>query len=173
MTCYALPYHARLASRCTTSPGGVPALKEVQFSITHMPRLLRRVQFLRADASTRGASITARSHESVMRRGEEARRSCPDFKGYIHDVGGPTANFRRPACDKQLKRGACKNRQCLFPTPCRNLDGRSSATICDSCASCARMPGVKKVFIRSGIRFDYLLADKRRAFLNELVRHHV
>lgn len=97
---------------------------------------------------------------------------APDFKGYIHDVGGPTANFRRPACDKQLKAGACPDRQCLFPTPCKNLVAEHTDYVA-LLRKLRALPGVRKVFIRSGIRFDYLLADPDPTFLKELVEHHV
>ena len=96
----------------------------------------------------------------------------PDFKGYIHDVGGPTANFRQPACEKQLTHGACQNRQCLFPTPCRNLRADHTDYV-NLLRELRAIPGVKKVFIRSGIRFDYLLADEDPTFLRELVEYHV
>ena len=96
----------------------------------------------------------------------------PDFKGYIHDVGGPTANFRHPACKKQLKLGACQHRQCLYPTPCPNLDADHSDYI-ELLRKLRQLPGVKKVFVRSGIRFDYLLAEKNDRFLEELCRYHI
>lgn len=96
----------------------------------------------------------------------------PDFKGYIHDVGGPTANFRFPACEKQLTKGACPNRQCLFPEPCKNIRADHSDYI-SLLRKLRAIPKVKKVFIRSGIRFDYVLADKNRAFLRELCEYHV
>ena len=95
-----------------------------------------------------------------------------DFKGYIHDVGGPTANFRHPACQKQLTKGACQNRQCLFPTPCKNMDADHSDYLA-LLRKLRKLPNVKKVFIRSGIRFDYLLADRSDAFFKELVRYHI
>ncbi|MBQ5870159.1 MAG: DUF3362 domain-containing protein, partial [Lachnospiraceae bacterium] len=118
-----------------------------------------------------GRIIQVRSHESII---EEARMLTeePDFKGYIHDVGGPTANFRFPACNKQLDKGACPNKQCLFPQPCKNMiaDHRDYIKLL---RKLREIPKVKKVFVRSGIRFDYLLADKSREFLRELCEHHV
>ena len=118
-----------------------------------------------------GRIVTSRSRESILAEGRLLTQQ-PDFKGYIHDVGGPTANFRRPACDKQLKCGACRDRQCLFPKPCPNMKADHREYI-DILRALRELPGVKKVFIRSGIRFDYLLADKKNDFLTELVRHHV
>ena len=166
---YALPY-VRAWHPMYGSLGGIPALKEVEFSIAHVRGCYGACSFC-ALTFHQGRIVTARSHESVIAEAKKLTK-LPDFKGYIHDVGGPTANFRRPACDGQLKRGACKNRQCLFPTPCRNLVADHSDYI-SLLRELRALPGVKKVFIRSGIRFDYLLADKSPAFLNELVRHHV
>ena len=166
---YALPY-VRAWHPMYDSLGGIPALKEVEFSIAHVRGCYGACSFC-ALTFHQGRIVTARSHESVIAEAKKLTK-LPDFKGYIHDVGGPTANFRRPACDGQLKRGACKNRQCLFPTPCRNLVADHSDYI-SILRELRALPGVKKVFIRSGIRFDYLLADKSPAFLNELVRHHV
>ena len=118
-----------------------------------------------------GRIIQTRSHESII---EEAKQVIeePDFKGYIHDVGGPTANFRAPACKKQLTRGACPTRQCLFPTPCKNLEVDHSDYL-KLLRELRALPKVKKVFIRSGIRFDYLMYDKDRTFLRELCEYHV
>ena len=166
---YALPY-VRAWHPMYDSLGGIPALKEVEFSIAHVRGCYGACSFC-ALTFHQGRIVTARSHESVIAEAKKLTK-LPDFKGYIHDVGGPTANFRRPACDGQLKRGACRNRQCLFPTPCRNLVADHSDYI-SLLRELRALPGVKKVFIRSGIRFDYLLADKSPAFLNELVRHHV
>ena len=166
---YALPY-VRAWHPMYDSLGGIPALKEVEFSIAHVRGCYGACSFC-ALTFHQGRIVTARSHESVIAEAKKLTK-LPDFKGYIHDVGGPTANFRRPACDGQLKRGACKNRQCLFPTPCRNLVADHSDYI-SLLRELRALPGVKKVFIRSGIRFDYLLTDKSPAFLNELVRHHV
>jgi uncharacterized radical SAM protein YgiQ len=118
-----------------------------------------------------GRTIQVRSHESIL---EEAKLLTqePDFKGYIHDVGGPTANFRHPSCEKQLKVGVCKHRQCLFPKPCPNMKADHSDYL-KLLRKLRQVPKVKKVFIRSGIRFDYLLADKDDSFFYELVEHHV
>ena len=118
-----------------------------------------------------GRIVTSRSKASIVEEGRLLTRQ-PGFKGYIHDVGGPTANFRKPACDKQLKSGACVHRQCLFPKPCPNMKADHREYI-DILRALRALPGVKKVFIRSGIRIDYVLADKKSGFLNELVQHHV
>ncbi len=150
--------------------GGVPALSEVEFSIAHVRGCYGSCAFC-ALTFHQGRIVTARSHDSVIAEAKKLTR-LPGFKGYIHDVGGPTANFRRPACEGQLKRGACRDRQCLFPTPCKNLDADHSGYIA-LLRKLRALPGIKKVFVRSGIRFDYVLADKSNAFLNELVRHHV
>ena len=115
--------------------------------------------------------VTSRSHESVLREVEGFTRD-PKFKGYVHDVGGPTANFRHPSCEQQLKNGMCKNRSCLAPTPCRNLDP-SHADYLALLRKVRAVPGVKKVFIRSGIRFDYMLCEKNSEFFSDLVRYHV
>ena len=118
-----------------------------------------------------GRIIQTRSHQSLL---DEARQITKekDFKGYIHDVGGPTANFRHPSCKKQLKYGVCKNRQCLFPAPCKNLNADHSDYV-RLLKELRAIPKVKKVFIRSGIRFDYLLKEEDRTFLRELCEYHV
>ena len=118
-----------------------------------------------------GRIIQARSHDSILKEAVEMTKD-PQFKGYIHDVGGPTANFRAPSCKKQLTKGVCTNRQCLFPTPCPNMtaDHKDYVSLLRKLRS---IPGVKKVFIRSGIRFDYLLCDKDDTFFQELLKHHV
>ncbi len=115
--------------------------------------------------------MQTRSHESILTEAEKLVWE-PDFKGYIHDVGGPTANFRAPACQKQMKTGACPDRQCLFPKPCKNLNADHSDYLA-LLRKLRAIPGVKKVFIRSGIRFDYLMYDEDRTFLRELCEHHV
>ena len=166
---YALPY-TRRAHPMYDALGGIPALKEVEFSIAHVRGCYGSCAFC-ALTFHQGRIVTPRSHDPVVSEAEKLTR-LPGFKGYIHDVGGPTANFRAPACEGQLKRGACKNRQCLFPTPCKNLRVDHSDYIA-LLRKLRALPGVRKVFVRSGIRFDYLLADKSDAFLNELVRHHV
>ena len=166
---YELPFQRRWHPMYDEA-GGVPALQEVQFSLTSQRGCFGHCHFC-AITSHQGRIIQHRSHESLLR---EAKRmtELPDFKGYIHDVGGPTANFRQPACEKQLTHGACQNRQCLFPTPCRNLRADHTDYV-NLLHELRAIPGVKKVFIRSGIRFDYLLADEDPTFLRELVEYHV
>ena len=150
--------------------GGVPALEEVRFSLVSCRGCFGGCSFC-ALTFHQGRIIQSRSHESLLEEAKLLIRD-PQFKGYIHDVGGPTANFRFPACEKQLKRGACTNRQCLFPKPCPNLRADHNDYIA-LLRKLRSLPGVKKVFIRSGIRFDYLLADPSDAFLRELVQYHV
>ncbi len=118
-----------------------------------------------------GRIIQSRSHESLLKEAEKMTAQ-PDFKGYIHDVGGPTANFRQPACKKQTERGACVDRQCLFPKPCPNLNADHSDYV-SLLRKLRKLPKVKKVFVRSGIRFDYALADKKDIFIKELCEHHI
>ena len=166
---YALPYR-RTWHPMYDRDGGVPAIEEVRFSIASVRGCFGACNFC-ALTFHQGRIVTARSRESIVEEGKLLTRQ-PGFKGYIHDVGGPTANFRRPACDRQLKSGACVNRQCLFPRPCPNLKADHREYI-DILRELRGLPGVKKVFIRSGIRFDYVLADRKSGFLNELVRHHV
>lgn len=150
--------------------GGVPAIREIKFSLISNRGCFGACSFC-ALTFHQGRIIQVRSHESLV---EEARLLTeePDFKGYIHDVGGPTANFRFPACEKQLTHGACSSKQCLFPEPCKNLRADHSDYIA-LLHKLRALPKVKKVFIRSGIRFDYLLADPSRKFLKELCEHHV
>ncbi len=150
--------------------GGVPAIKEVKFSLTSNRGCFGGCSFC-ALTFHQGRIVQARSHESIL---AEAKRMTedPDFKGYIHDVGGPTADFRRPACDKQLTRGVCMDKQCLFPKPCNNLKATHTDYI-KLLRKLRELPGVKKVFVRSGIRFDYVLADRDDTFLKELCRYHV
>ena len=166
---YALPY-MRTYHPSYEKAGGVPAINEVKFSLVSNRGCFGGCSFC-ALTFHQGRIIQVRSHESII---EEAKMLTkePDFKGYIHDVGGPTANFRAPACKKQLKHGACPNKQCLFPKPCDNLiaDHRDYRALLKQLRA---LPGVKKVFIRSGIRFDYLLADKDQSFLKELCEYHV
>ena len=166
---YALPYQ-RLAHPMYDRLGGVPALKEVRFSIQSVRGCFGACNFC-ALTFHQGRIIQARSEESIL---DEARllTTLPDFKGYIHDVGGPTADFRAPACKKQLTCGACKNRQCLFPEPCQNLTV-SHAEFTQLLKKMRQLPGVKKVFVRSGLRFDYIMADKSDAFMNELCAYHI
>ena len=150
--------------------GGVPALEEVQFSIISSRGCFGSCSFCAIHAH-QGRIIQNRSHESILREAKIITQ-LPGFKGYIHDVGGPTANFRHPSCAKQLKVGVCRDRQCLFPTPCPNLDADHSDYIA-LLREVRALPGVKKVFVRSGVRYDYLLADKNLDFLDELCRYHV
>ena len=166
---YALPYQ-RTYHPMYAAQGGIPAIEEVKFSIASVRGCFGACNFC-ALTFHQGRIVTSRSKESILEEGKILAKD-PDFKGYIHDVGGPTANFRKPACTKQLKSGACKGRQCLFPEPCPNMRADHTEYI-DILRALRALPGVKKVFIRSGIRFDYLLADKKSGFLNELVRHHV
>ena len=150
--------------------GGVPAIREIKFSLISNRGCFGACSFC-ALTFHQGRIIQVRSHESLV---GEARllTNEPDFKGYLHDVGGPTANFRFPACEKQLTHGACSSKQCLFPEPCKNLQADHSDYIA-LLRKLRALPKVKKVFIRSGIRFDYLLADPSRKFLKELCEHHV
>ena len=150
--------------------GGVPAITEVKFSLTSNRGCFGGCNFC-ALTFHQGRIVQVRSHESLLREAELMTKD-PDFKGYIHDVGGPTANFRHPSCEKQMTKGACRNKQCLFPKPCSNLhiDHTDYLTLLKKLRS---LPGVKKVFIRSGIRFDYLLADKDDTFFTELLKYHV
>ena len=166
---YALPY-MRNYHPVYEKDGGVPAIAEVKFSITHNRGCFGGCNFC-ALAFHQGRSVRSRSIESVV---EEAKliTSMPDFKGYIHDIGGPTANFRYPACKKQLEKGVCSNRKCLVPTPCPNLIADHSEYI-ELLKAVESLPKVKKVFIRSGIRFDYMLADKDDTFFKKLVKDHV
>ena len=150
--------------------GGVPAIKEIKFSLTSNRGCFGGCSFC-AITFHQGRIIQTRSHESILREAERMTKD-PDFKGYIHDVGGPTANFRLPACEKQLTKGVCAGKQCLFPRPCKNMRADHSDYV-NLLRKVRAIPGVKKVFIRSGIRFDYLLADKDDTFFRELVKHHV
>lgn len=166
---YALPYK-RTYHPSYEAKGGVPAIAEIKFSLISNRGCFGGCSFC-ALTFHQGRTVQTRSHESIL---EEAKLLIqePDFKGYIHDVGGPTANFRHPSCQKQLHYGVCKNRQCLFPSPCKNLyvDHRDYLELLRKLRS---LPGVKKVFVRSGIRFDYLLADADDTFFRELVEHHI
>ncbi len=166
---YALPY-MRTYHPSYEKAGGVPAISEVKFSLVSNRGCFGGCSFC-ALTFHQGRIIQVRSHESIIEEAKALTKES-DFKGYIHDVGGPTANFRAPACKKQLKHGACPNKQCLFPKPCDNLiaDHRDYRALLKQLRA---LPGVKKVFIRSGIRFDYLLADKDQSFLKELCEYHV
>jgi len=164
-----LPYE-RLAHPMYSGDGGVPALQEVQFSLTSCRGCFGACSFC-AISLHQGRRITSRSKASLLR---EARilTGLPGWKGYIHDVGGPTANFRVPACAKMDRAGACTDRRCLAPEPCPNLRADESDYV-ELLRALRALPGVKKVFIRSGIRFDYLMLDRDEAFFRELVAHHV
>ena len=166
---YSLPYE-RTYHPSYEESGGVPGIQEVEFSITHNRGCFGGCNFC-AIAFHQGRAVTVRSHESIM---EEAKKLIvsPNFKGYIHDVGGPTANFRMPSCELQKKAGLCKGKKCLAPTPCKNLQVSHDEYI-DILRDLRKLDGVKKVFIRSGIRFDYLLEDESDEFFRELVEHHI
>jgi len=150
--------------------GGIPAISEIKFSLTSNRGCFGGCSFC-ALTFHQGRVLQVRSHESLIREAEKMTKD-PEFKGYIHDVGGPTANFRRPACDKQLKYGACTNKQCLYPDVCKNMKVDHSDYV-SLLRKLRKIPGVKKVFVRSGIRFDYMLADKDDTFLEELCKYHV
>ena len=166
---YALPY-MRNYHPSYEEAGGVPAIREIKFSLVSNRGCFGGCSFC-ALTFHQGRIIQTRSHESII---EEAKIIIedPEFKGYIHDVGGPTANFRAPACKKQLEKGACPNKQCLFPTPCKNLEVDHKDYIA-LLRKLRELPKVKKVFVRSGIRFDYVMADTDKTFLRELCEHHV
>jgi len=166
---YELPY-CRTWHPSYEKAGGVPAIEEVKFSLVSNRGCFGACSFC-ALTFHQGRIIQVRSHESILKEAELMTHD-PDFKGYIHDVGGPTANFRHPACEKQLTKGACSGRQCLYPTPCKNMKADHSDYIA-LLRKLRKLPGVKKVFVRSGIRFDYLLADKKDTFFKELVQHHI
>ncbi len=166
---YALPY-MRTYHPSYEKMGGVPAIAEVKFSITHNRGCFGACNFC-ALAFHQGRTVRSRSIESVVSEAQKITR-LPDFKGYIHDVGGPTANFRHPACEKQLEYGVCADRKCLAPTPCKNLKADHSEYI-RLIEAVEAVPGIKKVFIRSGIRFDYVLCDKDDSFFKKLVRDNV
>ena len=166
---YALPY-VRDYHPSYKAAGGVPGIEEVKFSITHNRGCFGACNFC-ALAFHQGRTVRSRSIESCVAEAEKIT-ALPDFKGYIHDVGGPTANFRYPACEKQLQSGVCTNKKCLAPTPCKNMKVDHSEYI-ELLRAIEAVPRVKKVFIRSGIRFDYLLADRDDAFFKKLVADHV
>ncbi|MGL5718938.1 MAG: YgiQ family radical SAM protein [Paraclostridium sp.] len=166
---YALPY-AKDYHPMYEPMGGIPAIEEVKFGIVSSRGCFGSCSFC-AITFHQGRAVQSRSHESIL---EEAKyiTELKDFKGYIHDVGGPTANFRNAACKKQITKGACKNKQCLHPEPCKNLDVDHSDFI-SLLRKVRSLPKVKKVFVRSGIRYDYVMADKNDKFFKELVEHHV
>ncbi len=166
---YDLPY-CRTYHPSYQAAGGVPAIEEVKFSLVSNRGCFGACSFC-ALTFHQGRIIQTRSHESILREAQKIIGE-PDFKGYIHDVGGPTANFRAPACEKQLTKGACGHRQCLYPTPCKNMKVDHSDYVA-LLRKLRALPGVKKVFVRSGIRFDYLLADMQDVFFRELVQYHI
>lgn len=166
---YDLPYTRRWHPMYDAA-GGIPALSEVKFSLVSCRGCFGGCSFC-ALTFHQGRIVQTRSHESILREAERMTRER-DFKGYIHDVGGPTADFRAPACEKQTTKGVCPDRQCLFPKPCKNLIADHSDYIA-LLRKLRALPHVKKVFIRSGVRFDYVLADTKSNFLEELCRYHV
>ena len=166
---YDLPY-TRTYHPSYKEKGGILAISEIRFSLISNRGCFGGCSFC-ALTFHQGRIVQVRSHDSLLREAELITKE-KDFKGYIHDVGGPTANFRHPSCSKQLEHGVCQDRQCLFPKPCGNLDADHSDYV-SLLKKLRQIPGVKKVFIRSGIRFDYLLADKKKDFLKELCQYHV
>lgn len=166
---YSLPFNRTYHPRYEKQ-GGIPALQEVEFSVTDHRGCFGGCSFC-AISFHQGRIIQNRSEESVITEVERMTTS-PNFKGYVHDIGGPTANFRNMSCKKQLKVGACKDRQCLFPTICPSLDIDHKDYL-DILRKARNVKGVKKVFVRSGVRFDYVMADKNTAFIEELTKHHI
>ncbi|MGN1166757.1 MAG: YgiQ family radical SAM protein [Lachnospiraceae bacterium] len=166
---YGYPY-MRTYHPSYESLGGVPAISEVKFSLVNNRGCFGGCNFC-ALTFHQGRIMQVRSHESLLKEAKEFTKD-PDFKGYIHDVGGPTANFRQPSCQKQLTAGVCKNRQCLFPKPCKNLTVDHSDYV-QLLRKLREIPEVKKVFIRSGIRFDYVMADNDDTFFRELCEYHI
>ncbi len=166
---YELPY-MRTYHPSYESEGGVPAIKEMEFSITHNRGCFGACNFC-SIAFHQGRKVTCRTHESVVREAQEMTKN-PHFKGYISDVGGPTANFRQPSCAMQKEHGLCKEKKCLAPRPCKNLLADHSDYV-SLLRKLREIKGIKKVFIRSGIRYDYMLSDPDDTFFKELVRYHV
>lgn len=166
---YALPYMGTYHPSYEKD-GGIPAIKEVEFSLVSSRGCFGSCSFC-ALTFHQGRIIQARSHESILTEAARLTKK-KNFKGYINDVGGPTANFRQPACRKQTTSGACPDRRCLFPSPCPNLEV-SHRDYLELLRKLRKLPGIKKVFIKSGIRFDYLLADKDMSFFKELCEHHI
>lgn len=166
---FSLPYK-RAYHPSYEKDGGVPAIEEVEFSIMHNRGCFGHCNFC-SIALHQGRKISARSEESVVQEAEMLTK-MPNFKGYIHDVGGPTANFRKPSCTKQIEHGLCKGKKCLAPEPCAALEIDHSEYLA-MLRKIRRIKGIKKVFIRSGIRYDYLIKDKNEEFLRELVEHHI
>ena len=166
---YSLPY-MRTYHPSYESDGGVPAIEEVKFSVAYNRGCYGSCNFC-ALTFHQGRIVRTRSEQSVIDE-VTAMTKDKDFKGYVHDVGGPTANFGGPACSKQLEKGTCKNRQCLYPNPCKNLD-ISHENYLNLLRKLRKIPNVKKVFIRSGIRYDYLINDKNDEFFYDLCKHHI
>ena len=166
---YSLPYTRRYHPSYEAL-GGVPGIEEVRFSITHNRGCFGYCNFC-SIALHQGRRITCRSEESVLAEAERITQ-MPDFKGYIHDVGGPTANFRHTSCEKQLNQGLCMGRKCLAPKPCPALRADHREYL-EMLRKIRKIKGVKRVFIRSGIRYDYLMEDKNDEFIRELIKHHV
>ncbi|MBR6780382.1 MAG: YgiQ family radical SAM protein [Clostridia bacterium] len=166
---YALPY-MRAWHPSYDALGGVPGFQEVQFSVTHNRGCFGGCNFCSL-AFHQGRFISTRSHKSVLSEIELLTKQN-GFKGYVHDIGGPTANFRQPSCELQIEKGLCKGKKCLAPTPCPNLKADHGDYL-DLLEKARKIPGVKKIFIRSGIRFDYLMADRDDRFFKTLVEHHV
>lgn len=166
---YDLPYE-RTYHPIYEKDGGIPAIQEIQFSLISCRGCFGACSFC-ALTFHQGRIIQTRSHESIIKEAKKITE-MPNFKGYIHDVGGPTANFYHPACKKQLKSGVCKHKQCLWPKPCKNLDTDHSEYL-KLLRKLRELPKVKKVFVRSGIRFDYIMEDKNDTFFKELVEHHI
>lgn len=166
---YALPY-MNTYHPVYEKDGGVPAIAEIKFSLNSNRGCFGACSFC-ALTFHQGRIVQSRSIDSLVNEAERMTKE-PDFKGYIHDVGGPTANFQQPACKKQLKSGACKNKQCLYPEACKNMDVDHKKYV-ELLRRLRSIPKVKKVFVRSGIRFDYVMSDKNDTFLQELLKHHV
>lgn len=166
---YGLPY-MKTYHPIYEAQGGIPAIEEVQFSIASSRGCFGSCNFC-ALTFHQGRIVQSRSEESILQEAQEMTE-LPNFKGYIHDVGGPTANFRGPACSKQLKHGACKHKECLTPEPCKKMDVDHTEYV-QLLRKLRDIPKVKKVFVRSGVRYDYVMADKDDTFFRELVEHHV
>ncbi len=166
---YAYPYAGTYHPDYEKS-GGVPAIQEIRFSLTSCRGCFGGCSFC-ALTFHQGRMVQVRSHESILQEAERMTKD-PEFKGYIHDVGGPTGNFRRPSCEKQTEKGVCLKKQCLFPKPCQNLQVDHTDYV-KLLRRLKKLPGVKKVFVRSGIRFDYVMADRDDTFLRELCRDHI
>ncbi len=166
---YELPY-TKMAHPSYDKMGGVPALKEIQFSLIHNRGCYGNCSFC-ALTFHQGRIVTARSNESVIKEAVKLK-DLEGFKGNIHDVGGPTADFTGPSCKKQGKSGSCPDKQCLFPKPCKNLDTDHSSYL-ELLRGLRKIEGIKKVFIRSGVRFDYMLAENDDTFFREICKHHI